>query len=331
MTARLRLSGVRKSWGKGAPVVRDVSVEVGEGEILTVLGPSGCGKSTLLRLIAGLDAPDAGTIEIDGRDVGGLEPRARDVAMVFQSYALYPHMTVLENIAVPLKLRGSSRDEAAGKATETAGRLGLSELLDRRPRQLSGGERQRVALARALVRDPKVFLLDEPLSNLDAQLRENARAELKVIFRSLRSTVVYVTHDQTEAMSLSDRVAVMHSGALEQTASPADVYGSPATIFVAGFVGSPRMNFLPGSLVQDPSVTLGIRPEDVLLGSGDMQGAVSASELLGSQRLLTVREGPLEIRAMARADVEYPARVRFALNPAKFHLFDATGRRIRGK
>ncbi|MBI2922986.1 MAG: ABC transporter ATP-binding protein [Planctomycetes bacterium] len=326
--ATLKLIGVSKSWGRGAPVVRDVTLEVADGEVVTVLGPSGCGKSTLLRLVAGLEQPDAGTIEIGGRPMNGVEPKDRDVAMVFQSYALYPHMTVLENISVPLRLRGASKADAARKAAATAERLGLTPLLSRRPRDLSGGERQRTALARALVRNPQVFLLDEPLSNLDALLRESARSELKSLFRSLKATVLYVTHDQTEAMSLSDRVAVMRAGAFEQTAPPADVYRSPATAFVAGFIGSPRMNLLAGSALGDGAATVGIRPEDVLVGEGEREADVVLVEPLGAQQLVTLRSGPLELRALLPAAAPVPARTRFHIDPARVHRFDAAGIRM---
>ncbi|MCC6738511.1 MAG: ABC transporter ATP-binding protein [Planctomycetia bacterium] len=326
--ATLTLSAVSKSWGRGAPVVRNVSLEVADGEVVTVLGPSGCGKSTLLRLVAGLEQPDAGSIKIGGRPMAGVEPKDRDIAMVFQSYALYPHMTVLENIATPLRLRGASKAEAARKATETAERLGLSPLLSRRPRELSGGERQRTALARALVRNPRVFLLDEPLSNLDALLRESARSELKSLFRSLKATVVYVTHDQTEAMSLSDRVAVMRAGAVEQVAPPAEVYRAPATAFVASFIGSPRMNLLAGSILGDAAATVGIRPEDVAVGVGDRDADVTLVEPLGAQQLVTLRAGALELRALLPSAAPVAARTRFRIDPALLHRFDAEGRRM---
>jgi ABC-type sugar transport system ATPase subunit len=329
--ATLALAGVSKSWARGAPVVRDVSLEVADGEVVTVLGPSGCGKSTLLRLVAGLEEPDAGTIEIGGRPMRGVEPRDRDVAMVFQSYALYPHMTVLENIATPLRLRGVAKLDAARKAAEVAARLGLSALLARRPRELSGGERQRTALARALVRTPQVFLFDEPLSNLDALLRESARAELKSLFRSLRATVVYVTHDQTEAMSLSDRVAVMRDGSIEQTAPPAEVYRAPATAFVAGFIGSPRMNLLPGAALGESATTVGIRPEDVILGDvggSDREGEVVLVEPLGAQQLVTIESGSIRVRALVPATASVSVQTRFRIDPERLHRFGADGRKV---
>jgi multiple sugar transport system ATP-binding protein len=323
--AEVRLSGLVRSYDGRARAVDGVSLDVADGEVLAVLGPSGCGKSTLLRLVAGLERPDAGEVFIGGRRMNDVEPRDRDVAMVFQSYALYPHLTAFENIAVPLRLRGAAgvreRVEAA------AARLGLSGLLGRMPKDLSGGERQRVALARALVREPKAFLLDEPLSNLDAQLRERARAELKALFKQARATAIYVTHDQAEAMALSDRVAVMRAGRLEQVAAPEELYARPATVFVAGFVGTPRMNLLPGSVLGGGAHTVGIRPEDVRVGEGPLEMSVVLREPLGAQAILTLRGGDLELRALVSPSAPVSGAVRVAIDPAKAHFFDQEGRR----
>jgi len=317
-TAQLRLSNVVKSYDGKTPIVKGVSFDIAEGEFLTILGPSGCGKSTLLRAIAGLERADAGDIEIAGRRVNDLEPRDRDIAMVFQSYALYPHMSVFDNIAVALKLRGAR--DIRPRVEDAARRLGIDKHLARRPKELSGGERQRVALARALVREPKLFLLDEPLSNLDALLRERARAELKSLFKTLKATVVYVTHDQVEAMTLSDRVAVMNAGLVEQLAPPQEVYARPATLFVAGFVGSPRMNLLPDST--------GIRPEDVVVGEGPIDAAVTLREPLGAHHLLTLKTADAELRALVPAGWQGGPEVRIALPPERVHRFGADGRRI---
>jgi len=282
----LTVEGLVKRFGSTV-AVDGVSLAVADGEVVALLGPSGCGKSTLLRLIAGLEAPDAGRVLVDGHDVTALAPAERDVAMVFQSYALYPHMTVEGNVAVPLRLRKVGGDEVRRRVAETAELLGIGHLLQRRPRQLSGGQRQRVALARAIVRQPRLFLLDEPLSNLDALLRERTRRELKLLFARLGTTVVYVTHDQAEAMTLAQRVAVLRDGRIEQVGPPQEIYRRPASRFVAGFVGSPGMNLLEaraaeGRLwlsaggqpvaglpaprgLEDGGVTVGLRPEDLRL------------------------------------------------------------------
>jgi ABC-type sugar transport system ATPase subunit len=324
--ADVELRNVTRRFDAGRAAVDGVSLSVPDGRFLTVLGPSGCGKTTLLRIVAGLERPDSGDVLIEGRVVTDREPGERDVAMVFQSYALYPHMTVFENIAISLKLRKVERASVRAQVEEAAAKLGLSPLLARYPRALSGGERQRVAVARALVRRPRVFLLDEPLSNLDAVLREHARSELKSLFRQIGATVVYVTHDQVEAMTLSDRVAVMNRGRIEQEAPPEEIYARPATSFVAGFVGSPRMNFLPGEGV---AATLGVRPEDVLVGeAGEREMSVVSRDVLGAQVLLTLRDGSTELRATVPSDWRPAPTVRVSLNRARIHRFDAEGRRI---
>ena len=332
--ASVSLRNVSKSYDGKTPVVRDVSLDVPDGQILTVLGPSGCGKSTLLRLIAGLETADTGEILIGGESVNDRDPKDRDVAMVFQSYALYPHMNVRENISVALKLRHISAPAIRERVESAAARLGLMDLLDRRPAHLSGGQRQRVALARALVRQPKAFLLDEPLSNLDAVLRERTRAELRLLFRDLQATVLYVTHDQIEAMTLSDRVAILRQGGLEQMGAPLELYQSPATEFVAGFIGSPRMNLLEAACIGrfDPHVkTAGIRPEDVQVldqpGADTRPMALRRIEPLGAQKLLTLAIDGVEVRALVALTrpVSGTLHVRFPAD--RIHTFDAEGRR----
>src|ERR671928_1553518 len=243
--ASVRLERVQKTYPNGHVAAQGLDLEIADGEFMVLVGPSGCGKSTALRMIAGLETPTGGRIVIGDRDVTSLPPQERDIAMVFQSYALYPHMTVRENLAFGLRMRGASRTVIEQRVADAARALGLDGVLERKPSQLSGGQRQRVALGRAIVREPKVFLFDEPLSNLDAKLRVETRAELARLHRRLRATVVYVTHDQEEAMTLGSRVAVMRDGFLQQVAPPMELYRRPANRFVAGFVGSPAMNFLP--------------------------------------------------------------------------------------
>ncbi len=269
--------------------LRDVDLDVEAREFLVLLGPSGCGKTTVLRLIAGLEEPTSGDILIDGVRVNDLPPRDRDVAMVFQSYALYPHLSVRENIAFPLRMRGMAAAEIAAGVGEVAAMLELTDLLDRKPAQLSGGERQRVALGRAVVRRPKVFLFDEPLSNLDARLRVQMRSELVRLHRALAATMIYVTHDQVEAMTMGQRIAVLAAGTVRQVGTPQEIYARPADTFVAGFVGMPGMN-----LIRDQAGTrlLGFRPEDAALGSLDgaaRTGEVSLVEPLGSETLVHLR------------------------------------------
>src|SRR5476651_1375701 len=242
--ATLEIQGLRKSFG-ATQVLRQIDLSLIDGEMLVIVGASGCGKSTLLRLVAGLETPTEGRITIGGRDVTALDPSERDIAMVFQNYALYPHMTVFDNMAYGLRIRGLSREDISRRVDEAAALLGLSEFLERKPRQLSGGQRQRVAMGRAIVRHPKLFLFDEPLSNLDALLRTEMRVEIKKLHQKLGNTIIYVTHDQVEAMTLADRIMIMRAGKVVQYDTPDGIYNRPAAQFVAGFTGSPPMNFLP--------------------------------------------------------------------------------------
>lgn len=341
--ARVTLDGVEKTWGAFTAVARQ-SLAVADREFLVLLGPSGCGKTTTMRMVAGLEEPTSGTIRIGERVVNHLPPRDRDVAMVFQNYGLYPHMSVGENIAYPLKVRGVGKEERERRVAEAARKVELGALLARRPRELSGGQRQRVALARAIVRTPAVFLMDEPLSNLDAKLRVTMRAEIKHLQHELGITTIYVTHDQIEAMTLAHRVAVMNGGHIQQIAPPAEIYDRPANLFVAGFIGSPAMNLVEGAL-QDgafcapgvhlpgagrgsrPGVVLGARPEDVAVvppEDAPMRGTVYASELTGEAVLITADIGPARVIAKAdravRAGFGDPIGLR--PDPARLHLFD---------
>ena len=323
----------------------DLSIE--DGEFLVLLGPSGCGKSTTMRLVAGLETPTDGEIMIGGRQVNDVPARHRDLAMVFQNYALYPHMTVRENIGYPLKIARIQRAEREERVRAAADRVEMAHLLQRRPAELSGGQRQRVALARAIVRTPKLFLMDEPLSNLDAKLRTVMRAELKHLQRELATTTIYVTHDQIEAMTLADRIVILNDARIQQVDTPAEIYARPANIFVAGFIGSPPMNLIEGQfedghfryaggavpLQGEGLGMLGIRPEDVMLaedGEADLRGHVYSSELLGDCVLLNVRAGKALIAAKVAADqgreMDTPIALRF--DRRKLHIFDAqTGER----
>jgi multiple sugar transport system ATP-binding protein len=342
--ASVRLEGLRKTYPNGHVAAQGLDLEISDGEFMVLVGPSGCGKSTALRMIAGLETPTGGRILIGERDVTTLPPQDRDIAMVFQTYALYPHMTVRENLAFGLRMRGASRDVITRRVEEAARALALDPVLDRKPAQLSGGQRQRVALGRAIVREPKVFLFDEPLSNLDAKLRVETRAELARLHRRLGATIVYVTHDQEEAMTLGSRVAVMRDGFLQQVAPPMKLYRHPANHFVAGFVGSPAMNFLPGDIVAGLSETnsggktLGVRPHDVALvppGAGDLDALVDVVEPRGSELLIYLRlgsggEGP-ELRVVAPPEtaVEAERVVGARFDRAKLHWFDeGSGRRV---
>jgi multiple sugar transport system ATP-binding protein len=341
--ASIRLAGVEKTYPNGHMAAKGIDLEIHDGEFMVLVGPSGCGKSTALRMIAGLETPTAGRILIGDRDVTMLPPQDRDIAMVFQTYALYPHMTVRENLAFGLRMRGASGEVIEGRVQEAARALGLEAVLARRPAQLSGGQRQRVALGRAIVREPKAFLFDEPLSNLDAKLRVETRAELARLHRRLKATVVYVTHDQEEAMTLGTRVAVMRDGLLQQVAPPLELYRKPANRFVAEFVGSPAMNFLPGDIMMDrlPSpanAVLGIRPHDVTIvrpGAGDLDAWVDVVEPRGSELLVYLRlgedgSGP-EVRVVAPPEpaIDPEHKVGVVFDRSRLHWFENDdGRRI---
>jgi sn-glycerol 3-phosphate transport system ATP-binding protein len=297
---------------------------------MVLVGPSGCGKSTALRMIAGLEGPTSGTIMIGDRDMAGLSPGARDVAMVFQSYALYPHMTVRDNLAFPLRRRRMAKAEIGRRVAAMAEMLELGDLLKRKPAQLSGGQRQRVAMGRALIREPVAFLLDEPLSNLDAKLRTELRAELKRLHGRLGTTMVYVTHDQIEAMTLGDRIAVMNRGRLQQVGTPDQIYRTPRNLFVARFVGSPAMNLLPGPLVgRGLDVTAGVRPE-ALHRAGEVEGGIPLElvaevvEPLGSDVYVHGQSGGEEVVARLPGNVQVSpgSRLALAIDPADLHLFD---------
>jgi ABC-type sugar transport system ATPase subunit len=324
---RVRFEGVSKRFGVHA-ALRGIDLEVRAGECLVLLGPSGCGKTTLLRLLAGLERADAGRISIGDRVVDDLDPAARDVAMVFQNYALYPHFSVFENIAFPLRARRVAADEVERRVRAAAARVALESLLDRRPAQLSGGQQQRVALARAIVRNPAVYLMDEPLSNLDAQLRLQTRTELKRLHQELGTTMVYVTHDQAEAMTLATRIAIMQHGEIVQVGAPLELYRRPVNTFVATFLGNPPMNLLPVNGAQ-----VGVRPEDVQLAttaaSGWDVGRVLVVEPMGSESLVTLESNGNRIVARVAPDAGVepgqPVWIHFA--PDRVIRFDGEGRR----
>jgi multiple sugar transport system ATP-binding protein len=330
--ARIRFAGLAKCFD-AQTVLAPLELEIADGEFFTFVGPSGCGKSTLLNLVAGVEAPSAGALYFDGERVDTLAPGARDVAMVFQSYALYPHLSVRENIAFPLRVRGIARGEIEREVARAAAMLGLGELLERKPRQLSGGQRQRVALGRALVRRPRVFLMDEPLSNLDARLRLEMREELKRLHEAHGVTTVYVTHDQEEAMALSQRIAVLNAGRIEQCGAPNEAYADPQNLFVAQFLGSPPLNVLAGG---SPEVVLGVRPADVLVHTAPRAGAVAARVTLleptGSDLWVGAdwRGQRIKGRAAPGAAPERGATAWFVASPGRVYAFErATGARLR--
>jgi sn-glycerol 3-phosphate transport system ATP-binding protein len=353
--ATLDLIGLRKSFGD-THVLHGIDLALDNGEMLVIVGASGCGKSTLLRLVAGLETPTGGEIRLDGQEISGRDPAQRDMAMVFQNYALYPHMSVFENMAYGLRIRGMARDEIRRRVDEAATLLGLQPLLTRKPRQLSGGQRQRVAMGRAIVRHPKLFLFDEPLSNLDAKLRVQMRAEIRRLQRRLGVTSLYVTHDQVEAMTLGDRLLVLHQGRPAQLASPIEVFERPADTYVATFIGAPAMNLLPATLVGDGTAAqlaagpllpfadgrrpgpdgraliIGIRPEHLVLGEGGLMLEVDLIEPLGSETLV---HGHLPGDSMDTLVLKLSGhpppveRVAVTVPPANAHVFDAeTGRRL---
>ena len=331
MTA-LSLTSVTKSFG-AVEVLKEIDLEVEEGEFVVFVGPSGCGKSTLLRVIAGLEEASSGEIRIGGEIVNNTPPAKRGIAMVFQTYALYPHLTVRGNMALALKQAGQSRQIIDTRVAEASRMLDLDAYLDRRPAELSGGQRQRVAIGRSIVRQPRLFLFDEPLSNLDAALRVNTRLEIANLHRALSATMIYVTHDQIEAMTLADRIVVLKEGRVEQAGSPMELYNAPANRFVAGFLGSPAMNFLPASLLHEgDSRTIGIRPEDLVVsGSGPLTAQVSHVEHLGSDTnvVLSAETGdPITLRLFGQHDIRVGESLSLGFAPGKAHYFDASGQRV---
>ncbi|HLX27364.1 MAG TPA: sn-glycerol-3-phosphate ABC transporter ATP-binding protein UgpC [Casimicrobiaceae bacterium] len=355
--ASVSFNKVEKAFGS-TKVIHGLSFDIRDGEFMVLVGPSGCGKSTLLRMLAGLEEITAGTIAIDGRTVNDVDSKDRDIAMVFQSYALYPHMSVRDNMGFSLRLRRADKREIETRVARAAQILNLEPYLDRYPRELSGGQRQRVAMGRAIVRDPKVFLFDEPLSNLDAKLRVQMRSEIKALHQRLRTTTVYVTHDQIEAMTMADRIVVMHDGVIEQIGTPLELYDRPENLFVAQFIGSPAMNVVRGTLrrangnahvitpdgirwplgassaADGQPVTYGVRPDHLELVAGSengVPGEIVVVEPTGSETELVVKVGDAQLTAEARgrASVKPGDRVMFAIDPANVHLFDqASGARL---
>ncbi|MBO0905992.1 ABC transporter ATP-binding protein [Jiella sonneratiae] len=351
--ASVTFKDVRKAFGT-VEVLHGVSIAIEEGEFVVLVGPSGCGKSTLLRMLAGLEHVTAGEIWIGDRVVNALPPKERDIAMVFQNYALYPHITVAENMGFSLKLKGVGKAEIAERVRPAAEILGLSHLLDRYPRQLSGGQRQRVAMGRAIVREPQVFLFDEPLSNLDAKLRVSMRSEMKNLHQRLKTTTVYVTHDQIEAMTMADKIVVMHDGAVAQVGAPLELYDRPDNLFVAGFIGSPAMNFLtghieggdarrfvtgdghvlpvgrPGTAAAGAELIYGVRPESFHLG-GDVPLTVDVVEPTGSETHVLARLGKTEVTCVFRERIAARPgeEIRVGIDPESVHVFDAkSGERV---
>jgi multiple sugar transport system ATP-binding protein len=352
MMASVAIRGVRKAFGS-IPVIHDVNVDIADGEFVVLVGPSGCGKSTLLRMIAGLEHISGGEIRISNRVVNNLPPKERDIAMVFQNYALYPHMTVAANMGFSMRLRGASAHNIAERVNRAAEILSLAPYLDRYPRQLSGGQRQRVAMGRAIVRDPQVFLFDEPLSNLDAKLRVQMRTEIKALHQRLKTTTIYVTHDQIEAMTMADKIVVMHDGRVEQIGSPLELYDRPGNLFVAGFIGSPAMNFFPGTirgtvefdgpggirlpLSAAPRIAngrpaiYGVRPEHFTLAEDGVDAEIQVVEPTGSETQLVTKLGGQEVFAVFRERHQFKPgdRVRLKPDARLVHLFDqTTGKRI---
>ena len=332
--ADLTIEGLTKRYG-AVEVLRDIDLRVEDGEFVVFVGPSGCGKSTLLRMICGLDEVSAGTILVDGEVVNDVPSSKRGIAMVFQSYALYPHMSVARNMGYALRLAGTPQAEIDARVATAADVLQIGPLLDRKPRQLSGGQRQRVAIGRAIVREPKVFLFDEPLSNLDAALRVDMRMEFARLKARLGTTMIYVTHDQVEAMTLADKIVVMNAGRIEQVGAPIELYESPANCFVAEFIGSPRMNVLDAARVPGApagAAHVGLRPEHLSLGQGPLSGEVLATERLGSDTFAHVEvagvERPVMVRLPGDARLATGAAVRLAFDPARLYAFDADGRAL---
>ena len=329
VVAQVRLDHITKSFGEGSSAVKavdDVSLDIEDHDFMILLGPSGCGKSTLLRMVAGLENPTSGDIYIGNTKVNDIEPKMRDVAMVFQSYALYPHKTAQANIEFPLKVRGESKVDRAAKAKSAAEALGLTEYLDRKPGQLSGGQRQRVALARAIVRQPAVFCMDEPLSNLDAKLRGETRVELVDLHRRLDATIIYVTHDQVEAMTMGTRLAVMSRGQLQQIGTPQEVYAQPETVFVATFIGTPPMNVMPAGLFERSETLVGVRPEHLRLSTnGGLSVTIRMVEQLGHETLLICDAAGTRVVVRQDAESVAPpigAEIKIDAAEAHRHRFD---------
>ena len=359
------MKGIKKVYDGGVTAVHDVNLTIADKEFIVLVGPSGCGKSTTLRMVAGLEDISGGELYIDGNLVNDVAPKDRDIAMVFQSYALYPHMTVRDNLGFALKLKNTPKDEINKKVEEVAEILDITRYLDRKPKALSGGQRQRVAIGRAMVRDPKVFLMDEPLSNLDAKLRNQMRAEIIKLRQRINTTFMYVTHDQTEAMTLGDRIVIMKDGYVNQVGTPQEVFNKPVNLFVAGFIGMPVMNFFDGckllkedgvyyaeirgvkfrlSEFQQKALTLngqepcdivaGIRPQHISVGDGQLEATIEVSEMLGSEYNLHARSGEDEVVMVIPtvgldADVSMGSKIRFSTEPELIQLFDkATGNNL---
>jgi multiple sugar transport system ATP-binding protein len=327
----LELKGVTKAFGQ-TEVIKGVDLTVNDGEFCVFVGPSGCGKSTLLRIIAGLEDATAGDILLDGKRVNDVAPAKRELAMVFQSYALYPHLSVRDNMGLALKQAGQSKATINAATDKAAGMLSLEPLMDRRPAELSGGQRQRVAIGRAIVRTPKLFLFDEPLSNLDAALRVATRIEIARLHRDLAATMIYVTHDQVEAMTLADRIVVLRAGRVEQVGSPMELYNNPANTFVAGFIGSPQMNFLDAASLGLPPGQAGIRPEHLAISrdAGELPAEVSHIEKLGGETLVYARHdrhGLLTIRLFGEHDYSVSEKVYLSLQRERMFQFDPSGQR----
>lgn len=328
----LELKAVTKRFGV-TEVIKGVDLRVEDGEFCVFVGPSGCGKSTLLRIIAGLEDASGGDILLDGARVNDVAPAKRELAMVFQSYALYPHLTVRDNMGLALKQAGNGRAEIRAATDRAAEMLALGPLMERRPAELSGGQRQRVAIGRAIVRTPKLFLFDEPLSNLDAALRVATRIEIAKLHRDLGATMIYVTHDQVEAMTLADKIVVLRAGQVEQVGRPMDLYNDPANVFVAGFIGSPQMNFLKGAALGEAAETLGIRPEHLTVTpDGPIAGEVSHVEKLGGETLVYLRTEPhglVTLRLFGERDFAFGQALRLTPDLGRIFRFDAAGKRLR--
>lgn len=326
------LKNIRKTYDNNKTVINNVNLEIKDKEFVVLVGASGCGKSTLLRMIAGLEDISDGEIYIGDKKVNNVAPKDRDIAFVFQSYALYPHMTVRENIAFGLKMRKVDKATIEKKVLEAAEILNLGEYLDRKPKQLSGGQRQRVALGRAIVRNPKVFLMDEPLSNLDAKLRVQMRSEIKKLHEKLQTTFIYVTHDQTEALTMGDRIVVLNNGDIQQVDSPDEIYNNPKNTFVAGFVGSPQMNFINGKDIGlDENILYGIRPEKMTRADGDIKLTVEVeiSEMLGSEKIAYFNIGDKKCSAKLDADCTIGKTIELSFRSSDLYKFDSvTGVRI---